>query len=157
MTENANTRFIDDRTSVHQFADEFLVVCPNCGRCAHVTKLPTPEGSLNWTRRLLCPSCGYNKDITGNGISFKPGLDWFFHLPLWLNITCAGGQLWAFNRRHLLWLEQYVQATLRENRHDSNWGWGNNSAANRLPRWIKLAKNREDVLHAIAKLKRKEA
>lgn len=156
MLTPSDARFRDDGKDIFQFADEFLVVCPQCAQCARVSRLPKPEQRLLWAARLLCPSCGYNKDITGNGVGYKPGLDWYFHLPLWLGITCAGGQLWAFNGRHLLWLENYVRAILREQRRDPKWGWNNNSAVNRLPKWIKLAKNREDILHGIAKLKRKE-
>lgn len=157
MIKTSKTRFRDDRKGRHHFADEFLIVCPQCGQCAHVTRLPTEEQSLFGSRRLLCPFCGHNKDMTGNRISYKAGLDWYFHLPLWLSVQCAGNQLWAFNHGHLLWLEQYVQATLREQRPDPTWGWSNSSAANRLSKWIKSAKNREAILRCILKLKRKVA
>src|SRR5260370_39279346 len=71
--------------------------------------------------------------------------DWYFQLPLWLQTPCAGEILWAFNSAHLSFLESYVPA--RDRRRLPN---VNRSAASRLPMWIKSAKNREAVLHAIA-------
>lgn len=90
-----------------------------------------------------------------DGIIRYPDRDWYFGLRLWLNTPCCGDELWAFNARHLAWLEGYIGATLREQWCDPKSGWSNQSALNRLPAWIKSGKNREDVLRGIEKLKHK--
>jgi hypothetical protein len=72
--------------------------------------------------------------------------DFYFHLPLWLQTTCCNENLWALNPRHLDYLESYVSAELRE-------GHGHGTMASKLPRWVMSAKNREEVLRCISKLR----
>jgi hypothetical protein len=74
--------------------------------------------------------------------------DWYFHRPLWLQTPCAGDTLWALHAKHLAFLERYVRASQRRRTPNVN-----RSAASRLPGWIKGAKERDDVLHAIERLK----
>ena len=155
MGPKTQSRYRDDRLFLHQFADEFLVVCPRCRKCARVTILAQPERGTFAPRRLLCPSCAYSKDIEVRGYSERPDRDWYFGCPLWLGIRCAGGQIWAYNYRHLAWLESYVRATVRDNRPDPKSGWSSRNAVSRLPEWIKSAKNRRAILQGIAKLRRK--
>jgi Arc/MetJ family transcription regulator len=57
--------------------------------------------------------------------------------------------LWAYNERHLAFLEQYVGATLRETTLEA----GNRSLASRLPRWIKSGQHREEVLAGLRRLR----
>jgi len=147
MKNSARDRFMDDRHRISDFADGSLVVCPQCGKCAQVTRLPGQRV------RLLCASCALAKDKTIQSHGIVPGKDWYFHLPLWLTVPYGGGLVWAFNWHHLAWLEGYVRAALREKRPSPAWGWSNQSAAGRLPRHIKSAKNRRDILHGIEKLK----
>ena len=151
-------RFRDNQERLARFADEFLVVCPRCRQCARVTPLPTPADEtwheLYTPHRLLCPSCTYTKDQTTRSVTFAHDRDWYFDCPLWLTVRCAGGQIYAFNYRHLIWLEEFIGATLRERRPNPEWGWSSRSAINIPPRWIKSAKNRRDILHGIGKLKR---
>jgi hypothetical protein len=71
--------------------------------------------------------------------------DWYFHLPLWLLTPCCGEVLWAFNPAHLDFIEESVQAEIRDS-------WGNERLASRLPEWIKRRANREDVLRCVGKL-----
>ena len=150
--ETQTARFMDDRTRLYEFASEALVVCPRCSQCAFVTPVPGQHGMFA-DRRLLCPACAYFQEVKVQSVGASPGTDWYFHLPLWLRASCAGGELWAFNWQHLAWLERYVKATLREKRQDPEFGWSNQSAANRIPEWIKSAKNRGDILHGIARLR----
>ncbi|MFI3220089.1 MAG: hypothetical protein QX189_13390 [Methylococcales bacterium] len=63
-----------------------------------------------------------------------------------------GNTLWVYNPQQLAELKEWIQADLREREKDSTWGWSNQSYFSRLPRWLKLAKNRTVVLSAIAKL-----
>jgi hypothetical protein len=54
--------------------------------------------------------------------------------------------LWAFNPRHLQFLEDFVRADFRETHYNA-------SLASRLPEWMKLGKNREEVLRCIKKVR----
>ena len=49
-------------------------------------------------------------------------LDHFFGLPLWLQTSCCGQVLWAYNEAHLNFLESYVQSRLRERLPDDTLG-----------------------------------
>jgi hypothetical protein len=83
----------------------------------------------------------------GSTRSTDPYLD----LPLKLQIATRHGWLWAHNLEHLDLIGQYVRAPLRERAPWYDTGQKMTLVA-RLPRWIKLAKNREDVLRAIDRL-----
>lgn len=76
-------------------------------------------------------------------------VDLCFGLPLWLQTDCRGETLWAFNRRHLAFLRDYLGATLRErgSTHTA-------SAASRLPGWLKRM-DRATVLQAVSRLERR--
>ncbi|MCH9687135.1 MAG: hypothetical protein K0V04_37210 [Deltaproteobacteria bacterium] len=120
--------------------------------------------------RLTCTACGHGKDWapsrpgvivgTTNQHAFAPGevtvgsaVDWYFHLPLWLPTACCGETLWAYNADHLAFLRAYVGAELRgSTRSVEVDGWTNRALASRLPRWMKLAKNRATVLRKITEL-----
>lgn len=75
-------------------------------------------------------------------------VDGCFGLPLLLRTPCAGHTLWAFNERHLAYLEEFVRADLRE-----RLGTANASVVSRLPAWLKQAKHRGEVLRAIGRLR----
>ena len=78
--------------------------------------------------------------------------DAYFGLPLWLHIEVGDRTLWANNLRHLQFIKAFVQAPIRERHDKPGQGWRNQSVISRLPEWIKLAKNRQRVLKAIALL-----
>ena len=81
-------------------------------------------------------------------------MDRYFHLPLWLQTPCCGETLWAYNAAHLAFLEDFVRAQLREHARGAH-GWRNQALANRLPGWMQDAKNREDVLRGVERLREK--
>jgi hypothetical protein len=82
-------------------------------------------------------------------------VDAYFGQPVWLQTPCAGHTLWAFNARHLDYLEQFVAARLREPPLRASDGEARNAAlASRLPVWLKSAKNRDEVLRCIRRLRR---
>ena len=89
-------------------------------------------------------------EYSGGGIAVGGNFDWYFRFPLWLEISCCGETLWAYNEKHLEFIEKYVAAKLRERVPNIN-----KSLASRLPDWIKRAKNRDEILKAIGKLKEK--
>jgi hypothetical protein len=150
-------RFKETGQKLHHFSYLFLVHCPRCDKCAEVVlkdkdiellegTAPYGDSYLLAPRRLVCNKCGYVKDWAGNKVVSNDSKDWYFRQPLWLQIPCCGDLLWALNEDHLDFLEEYVQATLRE-------AHPNGTMASRLPDWMKSAKNREDVLKCIRKLR----
>jgi len=146
-------RFMDERRSLGDFTDKLLVVCPGCGACAHVAPREPGQSALFDPRRMVCPTCGHIKEWEQDAYDEKSGLTWSMDPQLWLRIPCCGEVLWAYNWRHLQFIEDYVGAVLREHTRDPTHGWSNQSLANRLPKWLKEAKNREEVLKAIARLR----
>lgn len=155
--------------TLFDFVDEFLVVCPRCARCA-VVRASTAEHPP----RLTCAGCGlvraWRSERKGVLTSADPGrwaegqyamggaADAYFHEPLWLTTPCLGGEvLWATNARHLAFLRAYVEATDRRAPERADGDPRNATLASRLPRWLKLARNRAAVLAAIATLEAKLA
>lgn len=152
--------------SLIEFITEILVVCPSCGSKAIVTS----SHSDTWQAEFLCLQCLSHKTWGGDpnsfvtaysnyeqheGMLFGPPLDCFFRYPLWYQIPCKNEVLYAYNFNHLNWLEQYVDAKLRE-RTQTEHGWHNSSLQSRLPQWILSTKNRNIVLKKIAELKGKQ-
>lgn len=81
-------------------------------------------------------------------------VDWYFHIPLWLQTPCCGEVLWAYNEEHLAFLEAFVAAKQRTSVRDE-YGWSNRSLMNRLPLWVKQAKNCDEVLRGLGRLREK--
>ncbi|MEV4184431.1 hypothetical protein AB0J28_23695 [Streptosporangium canum] len=108
-------------------------------------------GAMDFHRRLRCRECGYFKDETVGSAVVGGPVDPFFQRPVWLQASCCGHVLWAYNVRHLDLLEAYVAAKLRE-RGDLA-AWAPTSLVERLPTWLKTAKNRAEVLRTIGRLR----
>ncbi|MCU0240403.1 MAG: hypothetical protein MUC29_13265 [Pyrinomonadaceae bacterium] len=151
---SANHRFSDNGKLIYEFGEEFLVVCPKCNSLAKVGLPETDSEKINnrlfAPRKVFCLSCLFRDTWTKKQISIGGNFDWYFGLPLWLQISCCGETLWAYNYKHLEFIENYVSANLRERTPNLN-----KSVASRLPKWIKSAKNRDEILKAIKKLKSK--
>ena len=149
-----NQRFADGGELIYEFGEEFFVVCPKCAGRAKVARVGTASEKLGERlfapRRLVCPHCVFRDEWNGGSIAVGASFDWYFRLPLWLEISCCGETLWAYNEKHLEFIESYVAAKLRE-----RIPFKNKSLASRLPQWIKSAGNREEILRAIGKLRGK--
>lgn len=150
-----NGRHYDDGSSVYDFAEHFLVVCPKCFRCAKSSRIG--EKGIKTLARIVCANCGYSKDRELN--SWRVGVpeDWYFKLPLWLQRNCCGQVLWAHNLEHLAYIESYVSAGHRIRNQDATAVIRNATMASRLPRWMIAAKNRSEVMHGIQLLREKAA
>lgn len=149
-----NERFVDKGGLIYELGDEFLVVCPKCSQMAKVFSSEISSEKINnnlfASRRLVCLHCACRKEWKAKQVSIGGNCDWYFRLPLWLQISCCGETLWAYNLKHLEILENYIAAKLRERTKK-----GRNSFLSKLPNWMKSAKNRREVLKAISKLKEK--
>ena len=127
-------RIQDIGEGLHSFAHSFLVKCPKCSACSISHYLDYP----NQEKRFCCTKCGTAKD--GQAMH-----------DLWLQKSCCGQNLWAYNLDHLAAIEAFVQAKHRERHHLR--GYRNSSLFSRLPKWIQSAKNRDAVLRSILKLR----
>lgn len=143
-------RFQDSGQTLYEMLDEFLVRCPRCQRSARVFSLGEPKPTLFGPKRLVCANCGYSKDWKKSAVCLGSPVDAYFRQPLSLQTPCSGHTLWAYNEKHLKYLEDFIRANLRERTPGHT-----RSMASRLPAWMKSAKNREDVLKGIERLKQK--
>src|SRR5579864_7444923 len=130
MSTQANKRrFMDPGQTLHDMLDEILVECPQCRACARIVALGTRNRGPFTPRRLACLKCGYTRDWSahhvGGGQTRRLAVDPFFRAPLWLQAASGQQILWAYNLKHLLLIEAYVSAQLREHRKRSDYGWQN--------------------------------
>ena len=149
-------RFRDPCSTVYDFSASLLVRCPRCDRVAHFERRPgrTPDarGVRYPERRVVCGSCGLCRIDTGparpSAHSGRP----CHRPPLWLRAGTRHGELWAYNLEHLDLIRRFVAADLRERAPWYDTGRKMTLVA-KLPAWIKSAKNRTEVLHAIDRLR----
>jgi len=145
---NQPNRFQDENLTRYDFYKEVLVVCTSCAKKAMAT--------VNFetkTARLLCVHCGYNKETTTALIpkgTITMSANWYFVVELWLKSPFKNDVFWAYNDKHLDYLERYIGATLRENKDRTHF-----TLLEKLPKFYHEAKNREGLLKIIEKLKSK--
>lgn len=128
-----------------------VVDCPSCGGKAVVTLLAsdTDLPRRNFVaRRMVCHACGATREqaLTPRGQAADP----FIGLKARLRAETRHGDLIAWNEVHLDYLEQYLSGRLRIETPDETGRTRNKSVVSRLPAWAKSAKNRDEVLKAIA-------
>lgn len=128
-------RFKDQGKQLRDFFDHRIVTCPNCGKPIKMTS-PT----------LTCSHCSYQK-LGASGDECQH-LWRYPEIENYIQVRCCGEILWAVNIEHLNFLEDYVQARLRERQPNIN-----RSISSRLPQWIKNRKNREAILRCIRQIK----
>lgn len=126
-----------------------------CGHCGYKWLTPfidyetLPENPPSQID-AICPQCSHQTKVTASlyrAHSNDQGDDHHFGLPLRLVVNTRHGTVWAYNKRHLNELSDYISAKLRE-RRDA----GNRAMFSRLPKWMKVAKHREDLANALRKL-----
>lgn len=145
---NLNNRFTDENLKVSYFYNEVLVVCPNCTKKANTTV--NLETSI---ARLSCLQCGLNKEasiILYNDATLKMPSNMYFNAERWLQATFKNDVFYAYNNKHLDYLERYIFATIRE--HKVRTGF---TLLEKLPKFYHEAKNRDALLKIIVKLKSK--
>jgi Zn ribbon nucleic-acid-binding protein len=130
------------------FQDVALVHCPSCSAQATVRH---QHGAL----RLTCVHCGFSQTATSGDCgrlsfeSYEAGRP-PFDARLWLEAECCRERLWALNERHLAYIADYV-AELQRNREFPSPS-GNRQLAYKFPKWMKLAKNRDEILRVVERL-----
>ncbi len=135
------------------FVGEVLVECPKCASQARLV-------ADNRIRNLSCLGCGPQReypDSAGYSTPKADPVDPRTGLRLWLQCPCGGQTVWALNWAQLDCLESYIRADLRPNRgfmgSDGVPQWRNGSYLNRLPTWMKLARNRHAILKSIERIR----
>lgn len=141
-------RFQDENLTKYDFYKEVLIVCPSCSKKA--TAIVDFEGC---EAKLFCTHCSCIKTTTTkfnkNG-SIEVAANRYFDAELWLQSSFKNDVFWAYNEKHLEYLERYISATLRE--HKDRTGF---TILEKLPKFYHEAKNRNDLLKVIEKLRNK--
>ncbi|MFD5593213.1 hypothetical protein [Streptomyces griseorubiginosus] len=143
----APVRFHDPGSTAYDFCHSALVRCPRCDRIAHFERTARLEASAPWERtarpesRVICRSCGLSRTMSGCS---RP--------PLWLRAGTRHGELWAYDLAHLDLIRRFVAASLRE--RDPWYEHGRKmTCVARLPVWVKRARNRDEVLRTIDRMR----
>ncbi len=144
---NHPNRFQDENLLPSDFYQEVCVVCSSCSK-----KAMAKVNFETKTARLLCLHCGCNKETT-TAIKYgtiNTAANHYFQAELWLKAPFKNDVFWAYNDKHLAYLERYISATIRE--HKDRTGF---TLLEKLPKFYHEAKNRESLLKIITKLKSK--
>ncbi|MBS2213660.1 hypothetical protein KEM09_19785 [Carboxylicivirga mesophila] len=129
-----------------------------CSNCASEISIQIPNVNAPKDKiAVKCDTCGETQSYTPRNIRLELIYEYnghptepYFQLPLWLVESVKGHSLWAYNYNHLSYLKDYVSADLREKNGRQYW-----TMVEKLPDWIKSAKNREAVMKGIEKLEKK--
>ena len=132
----------------------------NCDTCGKLISKVIPHAKEPVDAFAIpCPTCGEvqiykprNEPYTQPYDSPNGGLAPIFGLPLWLQRSVRGNLFWAYNRQHLHAIKEYVGAKLRERQTTTH-----TTMVEKLPQFIKEAKNRDAILKLIEKLERKQS
>ncbi|HEV7992903.1 MAG TPA: hypothetical protein VGP25_13815 [Gemmatimonadaceae bacterium] len=133
----------------------WVVAHARCGGCSRALVRRTRRESgvpRRSAAALRCSHCGATTPAasqTWTPVGSAAPVDPYFGLPLWLQTACCGEVLWAVNVDHLAFLENYVVAKLRERVPNQN-----GSVVSRLPKWLKEARHRKEIIACIAQLRR---
>lgn len=141
-----------ERFTIWQFFDDVLVKCSRCAECAHLLREAADRRGV---ARLVCGRCGLTREFRLLGMpQFRAQFTVEKQvIDLWLQTRCCGETLWCLNLDHLDFLEELVNAQLRERRPDPVLGHSNRAIESRLPKWILAAKNRDQVAVGLRRLR----
>lgn len=141
-------RFQEENLTRSDFYKEVWIICPSCAKKAiTIVDFETCEA------KLYCTHCCYIKKTTTKfrkDGSIVVAAHRYFQAELWLQWSFKNDVFWAYNDKHLEYLERYISATLRE--HKDRTGF---TILEKLPKFYHEAKNREALLKIISKLKNK--
>lgn len=105
---------------------------------------PMPEVDvLEVDRRMTCTACFHTAEEAAHS-----QLQWSLRLAA----QTRHGTLYAYNAEHLEYLASYIGGRLRREVPGTS-SVRNRSQLSRLPAWVKSAKNREQSLKAIERLR----
>ena len=135
------------------FLCRLVVDCPTCGGYAAILPRDPSDAQASAARRMVCRDCGATRDKpqTPNGAPIDP----FMGLAPRFRAATRHGDLVAWNEAHLDYLETYLSGLIRvEQRPADPAAPRNQTIVSRLPAWAKSAKNRDEILRAIERVRR---
>lgn len=107
--------------------------------------------------KVTCPHCQVVANYQPRNVAYilkaetnELAADPLFNLPLWYQCNVKGNSFWAYNRQHLADIKEYVNSQLRERQTPYF-----STMVERLPTFIKLAKNRIAILKGIDNMEKK--
>lgn len=111
--------------------------------------------------RVRCPFCeefvvGDVSEKKNQHIVFadvRNAEDPYFHYPLYFQASYRGKTIWALNREHLQYLIGYLSADIRAVQSDTCQTL--RSQSDRLPTFMKTAKNRDGIVKLLTRLQGK--
>jgi hypothetical protein len=145
---STSNRFQDESLQLNDFYKEVSIACPNCSKKA-IAKVDYASK----TARLLCLHCGLNKETTttiDKNVTLETAANHYFQAELWLKTAFKNDLFWAYNEKHLDYLERYISATIREHKDRNGF-----TLLEKIPKFYHVAKNRDALLKIIEKLKKK--
>lgn len=144
-------RFQDKNLQLTYFQQQVVVHCPKCNKKA----LATVDYEIK-KAKLFCSHCGCYKEketllnVIGFEGHYRVAASDYFEVELWYLATFKNEILWAYNEAHLLYLEQYIAAKLRQSNDRKGF-----TLLEKLPKFYHDAKNRNSLLKVITQLKNK--
>lgn len=145
-------RFQDQNLRITHFQEVVAVACPKCQHKATATVSYEEKKA-----RLVCNACGLlvvkATQLTYLGLTtnYEVAAHAYFNVELWYSTAFKNEVFFAYNEAHLLYLENYISAKLREHKDRTHF-----TLLEKLPKFYHEAKNREALLKLIVKLKKKE-
>lgn len=123
--------------------------CPYCGtKWISVSRIYATASNSRQNLMGTCPHCAKRNQVhvtVSPRVPYDHSVDPFLGMELALEEQTRHGLVWVYNATHLVELRTFIGAKVRERYRQSSY-------FGRLPAWIKAAKNRNDVLEALAKL-----
>lgn len=135
-----------------------LIVKRNCDNCGKLIEIVIPNQKEKVDEiALSCPHCEITRTYQPRNEEYIKGYsspesknDPIFNLPLWFQTDIRGNLFWAYNREHLNEIKTYIKSKLRERQTTTHM-----TMVERLPNFIKYAKNRKFLIKMIEKVERK--
>jgi hypothetical protein len=129
----------------------------HCSLCGHTWSAPPRHLAAGATVpqqvKARCPQCDKEtrtQAVVSPGAAPDEPTDPYLGLPLLLVAETRFGPLWCYNEEHLRCLKNYVAAGQRRRTNATT----HHSMFVRLPVWIKLAKNRDEIVRTLDRLER---
>ena len=145
--------------------DSFAQVTGRCIATGRRFRVFVPREKVRGPKkRVRCPCCG--ETVVGEVSppdrrpvlvlgEVRRGRDPYFHYPLYFRGDFRGKPVWALDREHLRYLIDYLSADLRAVPAGQLERSGMRSQSDRLPAFMKSAKNREGMVKLLTKLQAK--
>lgn len=145
-------RFTDQHYRLTDFQNEVWVHCIQCQKQT-VARVFLDQKKA----RLSCLHCGFHKEVStlmpyssGGHYEIIQAAHAYFNASLWFAGPFKNEVFWAYNPEHLVYLENYIAAKIREHKDREHF-----TLLEKLPKFYHEAKNRAPLLKLIEKLKEK--